>query len=603
MKKEFIILNIDTKEIKMTDLNRTLEELGYTVIKTYLDYSAEVYCEKVVQKVRVDIRGSKAACVITYDFSQSISEACLLENVPYVSWVFDAPQKELFTEQAFYPCNYIYVFDKKQQLRLQRIGLSHVYHTALAFKGNALPDELRLEPEETMCQVSFVGQLYRRKNSEFIVENIECIRQEFEKMFQDNFMMWGDEINIHDTMSEKSAQYLRRYEKYPMRERYPYASDMYLYEAAIWARALAHKERVCVLNRLAEKYEVQFYTRDEDVSELSDNVKIYPGISYQKAFEIYHNTKINLNITLHCIETGVPQRVFDVLASGGFLLSNYQKELVELFEPGKELVLFHNMQELEELTEYYLSHEEERRAIARAGQKKILQLYTYHNKLEQIFSLVIEQEKRRKESFIEMYRDQFGKRMDNLLKKREIDWLKYISAMCKSGIREENTGNPKGMQMLKVMLLISESPLKVITEELFKNIHSLRDIEKKGMYVEWLYEELYTTGGMNAFKQFRQEGCSVLFLYWFFTRREGVGDTEICELTKKIEMISIGTAIEFISYAIIENETNKEFYLQKADCLLSLGMVEEALNVLRVIPNSDDEVKVLIAEMEKILNE
>lgn len=589
LKKEFIILNIDTKEIKMTDLNRTLEELGYTVVKTYLDYNAEEYCTEAVQEVRIAICGSKADCVITYDFYQSISEACLLEDVPYIAWVFDAPQKELFTPQAFYPCNYIYVFDKKQQIRLQQIGVENVYHTALAFKGNGLADRLREAPkEEDMCQISFVGKLYWQKNSEKFIDGVEFINQDYDRMHQNNFMQWDDEKSMFGKMGMKSTLFLQQYEKVPMKERYPFVSDTYLYETAIFSRALAHRERVYILNRLAKKYDVSLYTRDEDVSELSTNVKIHPGIPYQKAFDIYHNTKINLNITLHCIETGVPQRVFDVLASGGFLLSNYQQELVELFEPGKELAVYHNMEELEELVEYYLTHEEERRAIALAGQKKVLQLHDYHDKLEQIVSFVREREQERKTSYAENCKSWFWERIDVLLRNRKEEWLKYLASMCNSDKLTQFAGDRKGLLLLKQMQKIKSSPLTFVEEELYKNITSVRDIEE-------YYDD------MADVARFLQKDGSVLFLYWILSRQEGVGMDEMCELTRQMAFAFSREAIEFVSYAIMENQNVPELYLQKADCLLELGMVEEALNVLRAIPEPNEEIGTLIKEMEAFL--
>mgnify|MGYP002508081159 CR=1 FL=1 len=45
------------------------------------------------------------------------------------------------------------------------------------------------------------------------------------------------------------------------------------------------------------------------------------------------------------------------MGAGGFLLSNYQTELAEQFEDGKELALYASKEELLAKAQYYLSHE------------------------------------------------------------------------------------------------------------------------------------------------------------------------------------------------------------------------------------------------------
>ena len=93
-----------------------------------------------------------------------------------------------------------------------------------------------------------------------------------------------------------------------------------------------------------------------------------------KAFYV---SKINLNITSRSIDSGIPQRVFDIMASGGFVLTNYQPELEEYFEIGKDLEVFHDLDELMEKVDYYLAHEEARIRIAMNGYRKVREKYSY----------------------------------------------------------------------------------------------------------------------------------------------------------------------------------------------------------------------------------
>ena len=72
----------------------------------------------------------------------------------------------------------------------------------------------------------------------------------------------------------------------------------------------------------------------------------------------------------------VPKQYFDILSCGGFVLSNYQTELPELFTPGEDLAVYGSMEELLFLAEYYLTHDEQRREIAACGYETLKKNYT-----------------------------------------------------------------------------------------------------------------------------------------------------------------------------------------------------------------------------------
>ena len=86
---------------------------------------------------------------------------------------------------------------------------------------------------------------------------------------------------------------------------------------------------------------------------------------------IFHNSKINLNITSKTIESGIPLRVFDILSCGGFCLTNYQPEIAQYFTDGEDLVMYSSMEDLVDKVAYYLEHDEEREQIARNGYEKL----------------------------------------------------------------------------------------------------------------------------------------------------------------------------------------------------------------------------------------
>ena len=48
-------------------------------------------------------------------------------------------------------------------------------------------------------------------------------------------------------------------------------------------------------------------------------------------------------MTIRNIRTGIPLRVWDILGAGGFLLTNFQVELPDYFENGKDIVYYEDI--------------------------------------------------------------------------------------------------------------------------------------------------------------------------------------------------------------------------------------------------------------------
>ena len=93
-------------------------------------------------------------------------------------------------------------------------------------------------------------------------------------------------------------------------------------------------------------------------------------------------------MTIRPIQTGLSLRVFDILGCGGFLLTNYQEELPEYYEIGKDVEVFSSGEELVEKADYYLSHEEKRKKIAENGYEKTRAFHTYETRVAQMIRII-----------------------------------------------------------------------------------------------------------------------------------------------------------------------------------------------------------------------
>lgn len=75
------------------------------------------------------------------------------------------------------------------------------------------------------------------------------------------------------------------------------------------------------------------------------------------------------------------RRPFNSMASGAFHLTRYFPGLEDVFENGKHLVWFHSIPEAVEQIKYYLTHDEEREAIAAAGRQEVLAHHTWDDRI------------------------------------------------------------------------------------------------------------------------------------------------------------------------------------------------------------------------------
>ena len=98
--------------------------------------------------------------------------------------------------------------------------------------------------------------------------------------------------------------------------------------------------------------------------------------------------KINLNISLRSIHTGMPLRALDILGCGGFLLTNYQPDFEEYFTAGEDYVYYDSREDLLALVDYYLTHDEERKQIAANGYRKAKEKLSYRGQVEKMLNLI-----------------------------------------------------------------------------------------------------------------------------------------------------------------------------------------------------------------------
>lgn len=87
----------------------------------------------------------------------------------------------------------------------------------------------------------------------------------------------------------------------------------------------------------------------------------------------------------------IKARTFEVPGAGGFLLTEWADGIERYYEPGKQLVIFHSLDEAVEKIHYYLAHPAERDAIANAGYERTCTEHTYDQRLAAVLEFALQQ--------------------------------------------------------------------------------------------------------------------------------------------------------------------------------------------------------------------
>lgn len=112
----------------------------------------------------------------------------------------------------------------------------------------------------------------------------------------------------------------------------------------------------------------------------------------EEMVKIYNASKIAINIHHSQSITGINMRTFEAPACGCFLLTDELPELVKFCKPNEEIVCYKDISDLRNKIEYYLDNPDERKKIARKGQKEIRERHIYIRRMEQLIKIAMKDE-------------------------------------------------------------------------------------------------------------------------------------------------------------------------------------------------------------------
>lgn len=349
--------------------------------------------EKYAEQLVYHILGKEYACVFTFNYFPVVAIACKACKIPYISWTYDSPFIQLYSKTLEFDTNFVFVFDSNTVYELQSMGYKNVQYLPMAAAQDYYMKLIQQNYNKAkyQCDVAFVGSLYSedfqnpfRKMKEltgYYNGMIDGLLQAQKNVYGYNF--------LQEILIDNPELVEKIYEFCPVSVSGDGLETVeWVYANYYLSRQVTALDRHDLLDKMAKRFDTCIYTPEKsNISNAKNRGKVD---YYTEAPYVYQNSKVNLNITLRSIQTGIPLRVFDIMGSGGLVLSNYQEDLLEYFEPDVDFLLYGNYEEAIEKTSFYIKHETERKKIVQNSMKKIAEEHTYLHRVKKMCACIDE---------------------------------------------------------------------------------------------------------------------------------------------------------------------------------------------------------------------
>ena len=373
------VLYLDWEAFGKIDYPFSLEnefgiEIAYFMHKDFTKIYSEDFLllfERYVNELHCDF-------AFSINYFPLMAEGAKRCGVPYISVVYDSPQYFLYHKSIYYETNHVYVFDSSEVAKLNALGAKGVKYTILPVNSVVINSMLKQEYniERTTCEVSFVGQLYDKEPNSFL--NLMRGLDDYSQGYIRGLM--AGQMNVYGADLIRPAITDDLLAKMTVADMYQSEIDSGIDPKDVYAdlyicRGVTQIERMDFLKSIAKKHQVKLFT--SSTTSIPNVINMGETKYYDEMPLIFHNSKINLNITLRSIKSGIPLRAMDIIGAGGFLLTNYQSDFLQHFIPDKEYVYFEDKNDMLRKIDYYLEHENQRNDIARAGWERAKRQYSF----------------------------------------------------------------------------------------------------------------------------------------------------------------------------------------------------------------------------------
>ncbi len=351
-----------------------------------IDYSEEELRNSYESRLQHLLQELKPDFLLSVNMKGIDSNGALQEytrqlGIPLVVWFVDDPHPILIPHGTHIRNHMIACcWEKEYMSYLNTCGFSSVHYLPLAADIRRYTPHIEAAPH---IQIAFVGSaiygdyLCKIRNNFNWNEDLETLVNECARLLRTD-----NTIGVYDAL-KKGIRSSGKKPPFNDKKNITWLCAYILHYASM----LRRKQYVETL--MQRDIEV-FGDPEQWQALVGTSLITHPSVDYYSQLDtVYQSAKINLNITNYQMKSGCNQRVFDAPLCGGFLISDAQEDLFALFDtPQQSIVTYDNPEELCEKTDWYLSHDEERKKIVARAQSHIRANHCYEHRARDIISML-----------------------------------------------------------------------------------------------------------------------------------------------------------------------------------------------------------------------
>ncbi|MBP7562186.1 MAG: glycosyltransferase [Candidatus Cloacimonetes bacterium] len=374
------ILFIDSSYVLTKECLFAIQETGHQVHYIHIDDKQTDY-EVFVRKLMLDINQFKPDFILTinhlgFDKEGRLTDLLSEMHIPYASWFVDSPNVILscFKQNISDYCS-IFVWDRDYIDDLIKTGYPYVDYLPLATSSDIFyPKSL-----SKIYDVSFVG-------SSMVYATHKNMK---------SFIHRPDLLHILEDVSNEFIRLKTRHVEHAVKKLTSGHTEIFFedndqkddfYAAVLWRSTQKY--------RLSGLLELETFSPvisgDENWQRLLPFSfrKLPERWYYEDLADFYNQSKINFNMTSLQMKNAVNQRVFDVPACGGFILTDYKEQLNEIYDLSNDIAYFKEIGEIKELVKYYLANLNVCEKMASNARNKVLKAHTYAHRINEMINIM-----------------------------------------------------------------------------------------------------------------------------------------------------------------------------------------------------------------------
>ncbi len=293
--------------------------------------------------------------------------------------------------------DYFFTIQKDEFFKeLENMGLHNFYYLPLACLPsfhNRIAKNNNEHNETGIC-----NDIKNKDNHYYNHNNYNDCNNNDEQYKGNKYTVNNDNNNDNDSRNffsaspntHKNCKTLNEYE-------YEYKDDKKKYACDVSFAGAGYFNRKNVFAKLAD-FNFKIWGNDW-IADMPLSLLIQDGgkrFTEEEAVKIYNYSKININLHSSMWHWDINPdgdflnpRVYEILGCGGFQLVDRRRYMEGVFEDGKDLVIFENVDDLRKKIRYYLDNEHERLAIAEHGYNTVRKHHTYEQRVSEMMNIIL----------------------------------------------------------------------------------------------------------------------------------------------------------------------------------------------------------------------